>query len=64
MSKDSDPSRPRISGPSPSRKVRGRMPMPTKLDLWMRSKEVAITAFMPNRSGPFAAQSLLLPVPY
>lgn len=58
------PVRPSASADSPVLNCRGKIPIPTKLDLWMRSYDSAITALMPNRYGPFAAQSLELPDPY
>ena len=40
------------------------IPIPIRLDLWIRSKLSAITALTPSNEGPLAAQSLELPVPY
>jgi len=38
--------------------------MPTRLERWMRSKLLAITARTPRSRVPLAAQSLDDPVPY
>ena len=38
--------------------------MPTRLLRWMRSKLSAMTRRTPSSSGPLAAQSRELPVPY
>ena len=64
MSKVSLPLSPRDSAFCPGRYWSGTMPMPTRLDLWILSKDSAMTALTPRRRGPFAAQSLELPVPY
>ena len=42
----------------------GKIPIPIKFDLCIRSKLSAITALTPNNLVPFAAQSLEEPVPY
>jgi hypothetical protein len=42
----------------------GSTPMPIRLERWMRSKLLAMTAFTPSSIVPLAAQSRELPVPY
>ncbi len=42
----------------------GKIPIPAKLDLWILSNDWAITALIPRRYGPLAAQSLDEPEPY
>jgi hypothetical protein len=42
----------------------GRIPIPTKLDLWILSKDSAIMTLTPYKKGPLAAQSLEDPEPY
>lgn len=64
MSKVSVPSSLRVSQFCPGRNCRGTIPIPTRFDLWILSNDSAMTALTPSRSGPLAAQSLLLPVPY
>ena len=59
----SSPVRPKESTDSPL-KVNGKIPIPTKLLRWIRSKDCAKTAFIPNKRAPFAAQSRDEPVPY
>ena len=49
---------------SPSSNTSGSTPMPTRLERWIRSKLLAITAATPSRRVPFAAQSREEPVPY
>mmetsp|Transcript_14449 Transcript_14449/g.26144 ORF Transcript_14449/g.26144 Transcript_14449/m.26144 type:complete len:216 (-) Transcript_14449:2029-2676(-) len=58
------PFRPRESAFWPSLKHMGTMPMPQRLERWMRSKLSAITALTPCRYGPLAAQSRDDPLPY
>ena len=55
---------PSESASSPSSNTRGSTPMPTRLERWIRSKLLAITAATPRRRVPFAAQSREEPVPY
>ena len=43
---------------------KGIMPIPAKLLLWILSNDWAITALIPWRYGPLAAQSLDDPEPY
>jgi len=50
-------------GPMPAGKRSGTMPMPMRLERWMRSKLRASTARMPSRRWPLAAQSREEPVP-
>ena len=64
MSSTSLPSSASVLRLSPSSKVSGRTPMPTRLERWMRSKLSAITALTPSRNVPLAAQSRDEPVPY
>lgn len=42
----------------------GRIPIPIRLERWIRSNDSAITTRIPNSRGPFAAQSRLDPDPY
>ncbi len=42
----------------------GNIPIPAKLLLWILSNDCAITALIPKRYGPLAAQSLDDPDPY
>ena len=58
------PSSFRLERVSPSLKVSGSTPMPTRFERWMRSKLSAITALTPRRLVPLAAQSRDEPVPY
>ena len=64
ISKCSVPSRPSESASSSSGKVNGSTPMPTRFDLCILSKDVAMTALTPKKQGSLQLQSLLLPVPY
>jgi hypothetical protein len=64
MTKTSSPVRPSDSRLSPGAYWSGRMPMPTRLLRWMRSKLSAMTARTPRSRGPFAAQSRDEPEPY
>ena len=64
MSKDSVPSSPIDSAVFSFVNTNGNTPIPIKLDRCILSKLSAITALTPNNIGPFAAQSLELPVPY
>ncbi len=64
MSKVSSPVRPRPVRVSPSANCRGRIPIPTRLERWMRSKLSAMTARTPRSAGPLAAQSRDDPDPY
>ena len=64
IEKYSVPSNPKDSASSPDLKHKGNTPIPTKLERWILSNDVEITAFTPSNNVPFAAQSLLLPVPY
>jgi hypothetical protein len=52
------------SAPSPGMNWSGTIPIPAKFDRWIRSKDFAITAFTPCKSGPLAAQSRDEPLPY
>ena len=60
----SRPESPSEAAPSPGLNWIGRMPMPTRLERWMRSKLSARTALTPRSDGPFAAQSRDDPEPY
>src|SRR6185436_20275817 len=55
---------PKVCHDVPSSKQSGTTPMPIKLDRWMRSNDWVITARMPSRVEPLAAQSREEPVPY
>jgi hypothetical protein len=63
-SKVSVPSSPRVAADSPGAYSNGRMPSPTRLLRWIRSKLSAITARTPRSAGPLAAQSREEPLPY
>ncbi|KAG1307608.1 hypothetical protein G6F62_015194 [Rhizopus arrhizus] len=54
---------PSVAGVTPSGRRRGSMPIPIRLDRWIRSKLTARTARMPKRRCPLAAQSRDEPVP-
>lgn len=64
MENCSFPVRPRESAFCPSMNSKGRTPIPTKLDLWILSKDSAMTALTPYSRTPLAAQSLEDPLPY
>ena len=49
---------------APSTNWSGRIPIPTRLLRWIRSKLSAITARTPSNRGPLAAQSRDEPEPY
>ena len=49
---------------APSTNCSGRIPIPTRLLRWIRSKLSAITARTPSSRGPLAAQSRDEPEPY
>ena len=52
-SKVSVPSSPSEAALTPSVNCSGRMPMPTRLERWMRSKLCATTAFTPSKPRAF-----------
>ena len=60
----SEPSRPSVSAFCPSMNCSGRMPMPMRLERWMRSKLSAMATRTPSSIGPLAAQSRDEPLPY
>ena len=64
MVNSSCPLRPSEAALSPSANWRGRTPIPIRLERWMRSKLSAITARIPSRAVPLAAQSRDEPDPY
>ena len=64
MASVSRPVSPSDGADSPGRYCSGRIPIPTRLDRWIRSYDSAMTARTPCRNGPLAAQSRLLPEPY
>ena len=57
------PSSPRLSAVSPSGNVSGSTPIITRLERWIRSKLVAMTALTPSSNVPLAAQSREEPMP-
>src|SRR5690606_19381136 len=61
--KTSAPSRPKVSALAPSGNCRGRTPIITRFERWIRSNDVAITALTPSRNVPLAAQSRDEPIP-
>lgn len=64
ISKVSLPDKPKLSAFWLLRNSQGSIPIPTRFDLWILSKDSAIMALTPYKNGPFAAQSLEDPLPY
>lgn len=58
------PVRLRLSEDYPLINSQGSIPIPTKFDQWILSKDSAIITFTPYKNGPLAAQSLEEPDPY
>lgn len=46
------PLRPNVSALSPFMNSNGKIPIPTKFDLWILSNDYAITHFTPYKYGP------------